>query len=67
MCIFKQPKQNKVVNQNVPEPEKTAEPSQVGSARDQEDQDLFGGVPDLRVDRSTTGTNTTAGSGLNLM
>ncbi len=67
MCIFKQPKPNKTVNQSVPEPEKTAEPTDVGSARDQEDKDLFGGVPDLRVDRNSTGTNTAAGSGLNLM
>lgn len=38
-----------------PPPEKPPEPAEVGSARKAEDQALFGGVPNLRTDRSTVG------------
>lgn len=49
------------------QPEQTAEPQQIGQARQAEDQTLFGGIPDLRVDRSTTGGGVGAGgSGLNV-
>lgn len=66
MCFVKTPKTS-TVNQKVPEPEQTAEPTEVGSARDAEDDTLFGGTPDLRVDRSTPAAVTNGGSGLNLM
>lgn len=61
----------KTPSANVPgpaaQPEKTADPQQIGQARQAEDQTLFGGIPDLRVDRSTTGGGVGAGgSGLNV-
>ncbi len=60
-------KKSSVVNQTVPEPQKTAEPDEIGSARKAEDEDLFGSsTPDLRVDRPSTGT-VAGGSGLKLM
>lgn len=62
------PKSNKTVNQNVPDPEKTADPQQIGSGRKAEDQALFGGAPDLRVDRTSNPASlAAAGSGLKLM
>lgn len=51
-----------------PPPEKPAEPVDVGSARKAEDQELFGGVPDLRTDTSITDQGAAAGgSGVNMM
>lgn len=66
------------VQQTVPNPEPTAASSQedsngvatqVGQARQQEDQNLYGtSTPDLRVDRPTVGSTLgTSGSGLKLM
>lgn len=65
-CFF--PKADKAkVGAPTPQPEKTADPQQIGQARQAEDQTLFGGIPDLRVDRSTTGGGVGAGgSGLNV-
>lgn len=52
----------------MPEPEETAEPDEVGAARKAEDEELFGGVPELRVDRSATAGGVAAsGSGLKVM
>lgn len=65
MC-FNPPKQKKLADP-IPQPEKVAEPSEIGDARKAEDETLFGGVPDLRVDRSVTSGGTTAdGTGLKL-
>lgn len=65
-CFFPKSSQGKVPGPT-PQPEKTADPQQIGQARQQEDQTLFGGIPDLRVDRSTTGGGVGAGgSGLNV-
>lgn len=69
-ALFSKPKQNKIINQTTPEPEKTAEPSEIGDARRAEDQELFGegGTPQLRVDRAGTPASVGAsGSGLKLM
>jgi hypothetical protein len=75
MCIVKQAKAvqqaEQVTQQTVPEPTASADPTPVGAGRKEEDNSLFGGVPDLRVDRPTT-VNTPAavgssGAGLNLM
>lgn len=50
-----------------PQPQKVADPQQIGEARKAEDKTLFGGIPDLRVDRSTTSGGVGAGgSGLNV-
>lgn len=65
MCFA--PKPNKTVNQQVATPEKVTEAPEVGSARKDEDEDLFGGVPNLRTDRTTPPQVSNAGSGLNLM
>ncbi len=52
----------------LPDPEKVADPTEVGTARKQEDNSLFGGIPDLRVDRSSTSGGVGAGgSGLGTM
>ena len=71
MCIFKQPKAvtqaAETVKQTVPQPEDTAEPTAIGKGRKQEDEQLFGGTPDLRVDRNTPPAVSGAGAGLNLM
>lgn len=66
MCFF--PKTPKAT---VPapdaQPQKTADPQEIGAPRKAEDQTLFGGIPDLRVDRSTTSGGVGAGgSGLNV-
>lgn len=69
MCFFKKPKETKLAPAPAP-PEKPAEPADVGDARAEEDEALFGegGVPDLRIDRSTTeGGAVAGGSGLNMM
>lgn len=68
MCMFKQPKPNKVVQQTVPSPQPTAEPTEVGDVRKAEDEELYGGVPDLRVARTSTPASvSTGGAGLKLM
>lgn len=61
--------QNKTVNQTVPDPEQTAEPTDIGGGRKAEDESLFGSSsPDLRVNRSGTPPSVeTSGSGLKLM
>ncbi|MDG4856422.1 hypothetical protein [Mesorhizobium sp. WSM4982] len=64
-CFF--PKQKANVPAPDAQPEKVADPQALGAARKAEDQTLFGGIPDLRVDRSTTGGGVGAGgSGLNV-
>lgn len=66
MCFM--PKKPKPLADPLAAPEKTADPQDVGAARKAEDNTLFGGVPDLRVDRSTTsGGAVDGGSGLNIM
>jgi hypothetical protein len=56
------------VVKDMAEPEKTAEPDEVGAARKAEDEELFGGVPELRVDRSaTSGGVAASGTGLKVM
>lgn len=68
MCIFGSPKKDQVVQQTVPSPEPIAEATSIGKARKAEDEDLYGGTPDLRVARNPSlNTNGAAGSGLNLM
>jgi hypothetical protein len=65
-CFFPKPK-SATVPDPTPQPQKTADPQEIGAARQAEDQTLFGGIPDLRVDRSTTGGGVGAGgSGLNV-
>lgn len=64
MCFA--PKSPKV-GKDTAQPEKTAEPVDIGDARTKEDNTLFGGVPDLRVDRSaTTGGAAAGGAGLKM-
>jgi len=59
---------SKTVQQKVPEPEKVAEPARIGDTRKIEDEQLFGGQPDLRVTRTATPPSLeTSGSGLKLM
>lgn len=59
-CFFpKAPKAN--VPAPTPQPEKTADPTEIGDARKAEDETLFGGIPDLRVDRSAAPTSMPAG------
>jgi hypothetical protein len=66
MCFI--PKNDASVAKPIAEPEKTAEPPAIGDARKAEDEALFGGVPDLRVDRSaTSGGATAGGTGLKMM
>lgn len=66
MCFFKMPKQQKL-QESAPPPE-LSDPSEVGSKRKEENDQLFGGIPALRVDRSANkGIDDGDGSGLNLM
>lgn len=66
MCFPKTPKPTPVPKE-LPKPEAVAEPDEIGVARAAEDDSLFGGIPDLRVDRSLTGGGAGAsGSGLNM-
>lgn len=66
MCFM--PKKPKPLAAPLAAPEKTAEPDPIGGARKAEDEALFGGVPDLRVDRSiASGGAVGEGSGLNIM
>ncbi len=70
MCIFGSGKSNDTANvkQTVPDPQPTAEAASIGDARKQEDNSLFGGTPDLRVNRASTSTQSpTGGAGLQLM
>lgn len=65
---FLKPKTDPVVNQTVPQPEKTAEPSQIGGTRKAEDEQLFGTEGQtLRVDRNVPASVGQSGSGLKLM
>ncbi len=57
MCFAKS---KKLAKPN-PEPEKPAEPEEIGKARAAEDEELFGGVPDLRTDRSISSGGAGAG------
>lgn len=67
MCIFQRPK-NQALSKDIAAPEATAEAAAVGSARKKEDKALFGGVPNLRVDRSSVkGGVGAGGSGLKVM
>jgi hypothetical protein len=59
-CFFPKTPDTKVPNPT-PQPEKTADPQQVGAQRKAEDQTLFGGIPDLRVDRSAAPPSLPAG------
>lgn len=66
--LMPKPKQNKVINQTVPDPQETADPTEIGGARKAEDKALFGGTPDLRTSRnSTPAAVANSGSGLKLM
>lgn len=60
MCLFgnKPPKQQ---FHPTPQPEKTADPLEVGVAREAEDQTLFGGQPNLSVNRDTVAPGVVAG------
>lgn len=66
MCIFGKTKDTKMAKE-IATPEKTAEPTEVGTARTAEDEALFGGIPDLRVDRSVASGGNTTGTGLKVM
>lgn len=50
-----------------PGPEKTAEALDVGAAREAEDEALFGGQPNLAVNRDSVGSVAASGSGLRMM
>lgn len=50
-----------------PKPEKSALPSDIGDARKAEDEQLFGGKPDLAAPRTSTAPTAITGSGLNPM
>ncbi len=64
MCFGQKPP---AVAKEMSQPEKVAEPDEIGASRAAEDEALFGGVPDLRVDRSLTdGGAGASGTGLNL-
>lgn len=63
MCFFGKQKD---VPKSIPAPAKSPEVPEVGAARKAEDDALFGGVPDLRVDRSATGGGVATGSGLSI-
>lgn len=66
MCIFGRPKDKKLANP-IAQPEKVATDQEIGEARVAEDEALFGGIPDLRVDRSaTSGGVATGGSGIRM-
>lgn len=66
MCFFPKTPDPKVPAPT-PEPQKVADPQQIGSARKAEDQTLFGGIPDLRVDRAAApAALNTGGAGLSV-
>lgn len=66
MCIFGK-KQSPTPQSTAPAAE-AAQQTDVGSKRSQENIDLFGGVPDLKVDRSATEGGLAAdGSGLRML
>lgn len=60
MCFLPKTPKNKVPGPT-PEPEKVATPQDIGGNRKAEDNTLFGGVPDLRVDRSAAPVAVSAG------
>jgi hypothetical protein len=60
MCFFPKAKEPKVSNP-LAEPDKTADPVDIGNNRKAEDKTLFGGIPDLRVDRSAAPASIPAG------
>lgn len=66
MCLFKN---NTQPMPTVPEPNKVAEPQEIGAQRAAEDDKLFGDQgQSLRVNRDAIGTGATAGgSGLRMM
>lgn len=65
MCII--PKAKVATQGQASQPEQTATPQDVGQARQQENQSLFGGVPDLRIDPSaSSGGAVAGGSGLKM-
>ena len=67
MCLFG--KKQKTSFKETPPPEKGAEPLEVGSARTAEDEALFGGQPNLAVNRDNAAPAgvTSGGSGLRMM
>ena len=60
MCIIPKMKKPTVAAEQA-QPEQVATPDEIGASREAEDKTLFGGVPDLRVDRSATAGGATAG------
>lgn len=58
MCLGQ--KQTKLAKP-IQAPEDAAPPEEIGAARAAEDELLFGGVPDLRIDRSAVGGGVGAG------
>lgn len=60
MCFFPKAK-TPTVPDPTPQPQKVADPTDIGAARKAEDNTLFGGVPDLRVDRSAAPASIPAG------
>lgn len=53
---------------NVPEPQKTAEPSEIGTQRKAEDKALFGGKPELKNPKGGVPKPVaTGGTGLKVM
>jgi hypothetical protein len=66
MCFPRANKQNQF--KPTPPPEKAAEPLEVGSAREAEDEALFGGQPNLSVNRDSLGKGVAkSGTGLRMM
>lgn len=62
MCFMK--KQEVKQRDPIAPPEKIADPTDVGAVRKREDEELFGGVPDMRVDRSAIPDAVAGGGGL---
>lgn len=69
MCIFGNKAAAAQPMPTVPQPEKTAEPQDIGAGRKVEDESLFGSEgQSLRVNREAVGTGATAGgTGLRMM
>jgi len=66
MCIFGKTKSQRMPD--VPEPNKVAEPQEIGGQRSVEDQALFGQEgQSLRVNREAIGSSTAGGTGLRMM
>jgi hypothetical protein len=67
MCFVPKTPKNTIPAEQA-QPEKVAQPDEIGAGRKAEDEALFGGVPDLRVDRSAvSGGAAAGGSGLKTM